>query len=218
MPSDVELTLLNRVVVAGYKLPTNWRGEYFVPKGFSVVDSGQSPHEFVLLAWEDGSWAVMTNVASLDAGDTRGEQGLGKRLEEALDEYVAKGLVESGWRQCAEICVSSVCNGLASVAEGLDTAQARWHDVLGEPVQHVSEAIGVDPVLSNVLGGIAREVALPGDTLIKDMKRAVQYSGLAIGAFSGNYILVNFFLKSLIHDLAVEKVTKEVGRVLRGDG
>ncbi len=172
----------------------------------------------LLLTWEDGSWAVIKDVGSPGADDTRGEGGLAKRLEDALGEWVTEGLVEPGWRLCTELWAPEVSDGMVSLAaKGLDTAQERWHDLPGESVQHVSEVMGVDPVLSNVLGGIARKVALPGDTWIKDMKRAVQYSGIAIGSISGNYILVNFFLKSLIHDLIIEKASKGVRRVLSGD-
>ncbi|MGH3428303.1 MAG: hypothetical protein ACRDRI_27265 [Pseudonocardiaceae bacterium] len=55
--------------------------------------------------------------------------------------------------------------------------------------------------------GIASKFKLPGDEWIKCAKRLVQFTGIVAGAASGQPLLVNACVKSLVHDLILECVS-----------
>lgn len=188
-----------------------------------LITDPRSGEASVLLSWEASSNPVVGDVALggsveplLVHRSLGGEGGsVAERLEEALDAWVAKGLVEPGWRWSAEIWVTPVCGGVASIAEGLGAVQEQWHEVtLGVPIRSASGLMGLDPALGNVLACIASEIALPGDRWIKGVKRTVQWGGIVIGMTAGHPLVLNACAKSLIHDLVIEQASKQFGKLL----
>jgi hypothetical protein len=128
-------------------------------------------------------------------------------LQDAFDGYVAKKLVAPTWERYTQVWVTPVCKNVAAATEQLSSLRDQWHNlVLGEPVQSIGTWVNLDSASVDVLTGIATELPLPGDPLIKDIKRLLQCAGIIIGVVAGHPLLVNACVKSLVHDLIFQAV------------
>jgi hypothetical protein len=133
-------------------------------------------------------------------------------LQEAIDDYVAKKLVDPTWKRSTQVWVTPVCENMASAAEKLSGIHDQYHNlVLGEPVQSIGELLRPDSGSVDVAAGIVEELPLPGDTIFKGAKRLLQYAGILIGAASGHPLLVNACVKSLLKDYLVDAVRDVIG-------
>jgi hypothetical protein len=137
------------------------------------------------------------------------DDSVAERLMDGFDEYVAKTLVDPTWEECIEKAwVTPVCEDEASFAKRLSSVQNQWHElVLGNPVEKLT---GLTP-----LGDIAADVPLPADIAITNMKRLVQFTGIFVGLTTGQPLLVNACLKSLVHDVILKVVSEGVRDYLR---
>lgn len=107
---------------------------------------------------------------------------------------------------------------MASIADGLGSLQNQWHDVmLGRPVQFASETVGLPSPAGAVLSGIVGKHALPGDTLIKDLKRGMQITGTVAGLATGNLYMAHACLASYMRDRVTEIVSDELAKLFRGE-
>lgn len=138
------------------------------------------------------------------------------RLLDAFDDAVTKKLMAGNWDRTTKLWVTPVCDGIASAAEGLSGLQDQWQDlILGKPVRSVSEHINLNPASGEALACVATELQLPGDTSVKAIKRMVQFTGIFIGVATGQPLLANACLKSLIHDLVAETISRAIGGVIQ---
>ena len=130
-----------------------------------------------------------------------------ERLLNAFDEYAAKSLVGPAWKKSSEFWVTPVCGDVAAVAEKLSGFHDQWHDlILGKPVEYLTG--------SPILSGIATELTLPGDAWFAETKRLVQIGGILFGLASGQPLLVNACLKSLVHSAILRVVSETIGAFL----
>jgi hypothetical protein len=140
-------------------------------------------------------------------GESSNDDSVAERLTDAFDDYVAKHLVDPAWKKSSEFWVTPVCEDAAAVAESIGGLQDQWHDlVLGKPVEYLA---GPMP-----LQDIAKEFALPGDTVITGIKHVIQIGGILFGLASGQPLLVNACLKSLVHDALLKVVAAKIGAFL----
>jgi hypothetical protein len=138
------------------------------------------------------------------------------RLLDAFDEAAAKKLMDCTWERSTKVWVTPVCDGVASIVDGLSGLQHQWHDlVLGEPTRSLSEQMNLEAPSGDVLASVAAELALPGDPSFKAIKRMVQFTGIFVGVVGGQPLLANACLKSLVHDLVAEAISKAIGDVIR---
>lgn len=136
-------------------------------------------------------------------GATSEDDSAAERLMHAFDDYAAKNLVGPAWKKSSEFWVTPVCEDVAAVAEKLSGFHDQWHDlVLGQPVQYLTG--------STPLSDIAMELPLPGDLLFTGIKRLVQITGIFVGLASGQPLLVNACLKSLVHDVVGEVISETI--------
>lgn len=102
-----------------------------------------------------------------------------------------------------------------SAVEEISGLQDQWHYLLlGKPVSQLVNMQLHQPELVDVVADIATELPLPGDTLLKGAKRVCQFTGILGGVLSGQPLLVNACLKSLVHDLLADKVREAIGHAL----
>jgi hypothetical protein len=132
-----------------------------------------------------------------------------ERLQDAFDEYVAKNTIDAAWNPSTEFWITPDYDGAASFAEGLSDVQHQWHYLaLGKPVESAGYQMNLEAASVEVFAGIAAEFALPGDTSIKNIKRIVQFTCIAVGVASGQPLLANAGFKSLLHDFVIEAAAK----------
>lgn len=170
---------------------------------------------------EDGqpAWLVVerkTFCGSVDRSDWSvllpGSAGKGatadsaaKGWQKAFDDWAAKKLVEP---------VTERWDLSSSIADGLGSLQGQYHNLmLGQPVHFASEAVGLPPLAGDLLGDIASEHRLPGDTVIKDLKRIGQVAGIGVGCSIGNPHMVHVCVNSLAKDLAMDAISHETGKL-----
>jgi hypothetical protein len=131
------------------------------------------------------------------------------RLQDAFDEYVAKKAIDAVWNPSAELWITPDYDAAASFAEGLSDVQNQWHYLaLRKPVESAGYQMNLDSASVEVIAGIAAEFTLPGDTSIKNIKRIVQFTCIAVGVASGQPLLANAGFKSLLHDFVIEAAAK----------
>jgi hypothetical protein len=134
-----------------------------------------------------------------------------QRLQDAVSGWMTGELIESPWQRTTEVWVTPVCDGVASLAEGLGDLQQHWHDIIvGAPVRQLGPQFGLEPASAGVLAAIASALPLPGDTTVKEMKRVIQFVGIVSGTALGHPLLVNAFVKSLLHDIVAEVVATKI--------
>lgn len=139
-----------------------------------------------------------------ESGD---DDSAAERLMDAFDKYVAKNLVGPAWKRSSEVWVTPICEDVAAVADRLSDFNDQWHDlVLGKPVQYLAGP--------TILSDIAAELALPTDAWFGGIKRLVQISGILFGLTSGQPLLVNACLKSVVHDILLRVVSEGIGSFL----
>jgi hypothetical protein len=135
------------------------------------------------------------------------------RLQDAFDEYLAKNFIDPAWNRSTEFWITPDYDGTASLADGLSDLQHQCHYlVLGHPVESAGRQMNLESASVDVLAGIAAELALPGDTSIKNIKRMVQFTIIVVGIASGQPILANAGFKSWLHDF----VTEAASQALKG--
>ena len=135
-----------------------------------------------------------------------------------ISNWSAKKFEEPFWKQYTEYWDLSRGRGVASIADGLESLQDQWHELLLErPVEFASESIGLSSPVSAVLGGIVSEHTLPGDTTMKDLKRVVQVTGIVAGLALGNLHMAHVCLASYARDRAMEIVSDELVKLFRGE-
>jgi hypothetical protein len=124
---------------------------------------------------------------------------------------VAKNFIDATWNPSTEFWITPEHDGAASLAEGLSDFQHQCHHLaLGKPVESAGLQMNLEPASVDVFAGMATELALPGDTSIKNIKTIVQAIGIIVGIASGQPIITNACLKSWFHDFVTEAVSKAI--------
>ena len=147
-------------------------------------------------------WSVLLPGS---AGKGATADSAAKGWQKAFDDWAAKKLVEP---------VTERWDLSSSIADGLGSLQGQYHNLmLGQPVHFASEAVGLPPLAGDLLGDIASEHRLPGDTVIKDLKRIGQVAGIGVGCSIGNPHMVHVCVNSLAKDLAMDAISHETGKL-----
>jgi hypothetical protein len=137
--------------------------------------------------------------------------------QKAIGDWSAKKLEEPPWKQYTEYWDLSRNRGIASIADGLDSLQGQWHDLLlKQPAEFASKAVGLASPTGALLSGIVSEHRLPGDALFKDLKLAIQVTGTVAGLATGNFHMVHACLASYMRDRATEIVSDELAKLFKG--
>jgi tetratricopeptide (TPR) repeat protein len=149
---------------------------------------------------------VIFDRFGLDMPETEGGRGGYTReqyFQDAFDDYVTNKLADPSSKQSTEVWVTPVYENLTSATDGLSELYNHMHQlIVGEPIRSLSRLIP--------LGDIAAEVALPGEAAITSIKLLVQITGIVVGLASGQPLLANARLKSLVQDVLPEVVFTEI--------
>jgi hypothetical protein len=168
------------------------------------------PHGWIVVQRVMSHGPADTPIPALRIAESPGEQSgeghsAAAHLQDAFDKYVAKKLVDPTWKQSTEVWLTPAYEGEASIADTLGEFSGQWHDLaLGAPVRYAGGLLILDRAPVDVLADIATELPLPSDTMFKDVKRLLQVTGIVMGVVSGQPLLVNACLKSLVHDILSE--------------
>ncbi|MGH3700639.1 MAG: hypothetical protein ACRDQY_14440 [Pseudonocardiaceae bacterium] len=127
-----------------------------------------------------------------------------------FEKAAADSIVDPVWERVQESWwVTPDYQGLADGAKWITGVETGWHDlVLGKPAERVALGAGFSPASADVMGVIAAKIVLPGDNTFKDVRRLVQFAGIALGVASGAAPLANACISSLAHDLLAELTAK----------
>jgi hypothetical protein len=146
-------------------------------------------------------------IPTSPTGEESESDSIATRVQNAIDDYMSKRLVEPGWEKFAHGWTTPVCEDIAAAAESISGLHDQLHKlILGETVESLT---GMKP-----LSDIAAEFALPGDTWLTTTKLLVEGIGIGIGLVTGQPLLVNACMKALIHDAALKAVSKGIGGLL----
>jgi hypothetical protein len=178
----------------------------------------ESPHSTAAglprLSGEGGRVIIIQRVIpAASAKDSTGaleeseSDSIATRVQNAIDDYMSKRLVEPGWEKFAQGWTTPVCEDMAAGAESISGLHDQLHQlILGKTVESLT---GLEPI-----SNIAAEFALPGDTWLTTAKLLVEGIGIGIGLASGQPLLVNACMKALTHDAALKAVSKGIGGLL----
>lgn len=178
----------------------------------------ESPHSTAAglprLSGESGRVIIVQRVIpAASAKDSTGaleeseSDSIATRVQNAIDDYMSKRLVEPGWEKFAQGWTTPVCEDMAAGAESISGLHDQLHQlILGKTVESLT---GLEPI-----SNIAAEFALPGDTWLTTAKLLVEGIGIGIGLASGQPLLVNACMKALTHDAALKAVSKGIGGLL----
>lgn len=146
--------------------------------------------------------------------ESAADNSAAKGWQTAISNWSAKKLEEPAWKQYTECWHLSERPGMAAIADGLGNFQNQAHKLLlGQPVQFASDTADLSPRTGAVLSGIASEHPLPGDALIKDLKRAVQITGIVAGFATGDLHMAHACLASYTRDRVTQAVSQEVAKL-----
>lgn len=122
----------------------------------------------------------------------------------------ADSTVDPVWERFEESWwITSDYRGLADCAKWVTGIGNSWHDlVLGKPAERIALGAGFSPPSAHMMETIATKVSLPGDNLIKGVRRFFQYTGIVLGTVTGAAPLANACISSLAHDLVAEATAK----------
>jgi hypothetical protein len=90
--------------------------------------------------------------------------------------------------------------------------------LLHRPVQQLSAGLGLPGPSPAVLGGVAGAVELPIDRPMETITRIMQVGGIAVGAMSGQPVLVSACFKSLVHDEFIRGLARGIEKTLTERG
>jgi hypothetical protein len=143
----------------------------------------------------------------------------GDELRSATADYLASVIVDSTWEPLTRWWSVDDPLGADAAASWVEEVNNAIHDgVVSTPITATAEALGVPDLAASILAGVVDNlIELPQEGLVSEVGEIVRIAGIGFGLATGNHLLAIASFKSLVQDVATERLAELIEGVLTPD-